>query len=122
MLKQGPGSTTPLHPLQYAPESKFHMFLQGEAYEEDDSCAAVDQTHVGVEGESAHDAPMYEETPSPPSNSGLEWQQAFDPMYGCFYYYRESTQVCSKAVQTCCNWLLGYYHTLKHSLPALSQS
>ena len=25
--------------------------------------------------------------------SSTQWQQAFDERYGCFYYYRESTQV-----------------------------
>ncbi len=25
--------------------------------------------------------------------SACEWQQAYDDAYGCFYYYRERTQV-----------------------------
>lgn len=29
-----------------------------------------------------------------PNASASAWQQAYDPTYGCFYYYRESRQVC----------------------------
>lgn len=28
-------------------------------------------------------------------DGSFEWQQAYDPSYGCLYYYRESTQVTS---------------------------
>lgn len=77
------------------------MCLQGEAYEEDDSCAAVDQTQAGMAN---YDPAMHEKAHI---DHALEWQQAFDPMYGCFYYYRESTQVRDKAVKTCHNLLLG---------------
>ena len=66
------------------------MCLQGEVYEEDDSCAAVDLSEVqqaGKDGEGSHCAD------AAGIGNGHEWQQAYDSISGCFYYYRESTQV-----------------------------
>ena len=60
--------------------------LQGEIYKEDDSCMAVESTEPEL------DSPQVMRTDAT-DNSGIEWQQALDPTYGCFYYYRESTQV-----------------------------
>ena len=34
-----------------------------------------------------------ENTAAEQQDGHLEWQQAYDPSYGCLYYYRESTQV-----------------------------
>lgn len=70
-----------------------HVWLQGEVYEEDDSCAGIDRTQAAMGGERTQDmhiAAIHEEADN---DSGLAWQQAFDPTYGCFYYYRERTQV-----------------------------
>lgn len=90
MLEQTPGNTVPRQSCQLPPSEQPRMCLQGEAYEEDDSCAAVDQTQACIESEKTSHSAMHEEAPI---DSALEWQQAFDPTYGSFYYYRESTQV-----------------------------
>ena len=75
--------------------------LQGEAYEdEDDSCIATGNVqqlqpqHYG-NGEREHHTPV-SFTCSTEEELGectSEWQQAYDTAYGCFYYYRERTQV-----------------------------
>lgn len=72
-----------------------HTCLQGEAYEEDDSCAAIDHAELPQAREHGEGSHVAQTAVFQAANgsSGLEWQQAFDAMYGCFYYYRESTQV-----------------------------
>lgn len=69
--------------------------LQGEVYEEDDSCAAIDNAEVqrqaGMDAEGSH--VMHAAAMHAGVGNGHKWQQAFDSTTSCFYYYRESTQV-----------------------------
>ena len=64
--------------------------MQGEAYAEDDSCAAIDHAtqaagmHVGA-------------------SNDLKWQQDFDFTTGFYYYYRVGTQVRTSTCKMCCS-------------------
>ena len=79
--------------------------LQGEVYEEDDSCAAIDHAELqqaSIDAEGSHAAGMHAGV-----GSGHEWQQAFDSTTGYFYYYRESTQVCKALLWKLLHLCLG---------------
>ncbi len=97
-------------PLHQHTVHDLHALLQGEAYdEEEDSCVlandpANDQQHQIAEDEDGHhhddstnDQCMQCSGAHLPAvqaqESACEWQQAYDNAYGCFYYYRERTQV-----------------------------
>ncbi len=81
--------------------------FQGEAYdEEEDNCVtandpANDQHQLAADDhhhdDSGDDRCMQSTSvhlpPVQAQESVFEWQQAYDDAYGCFYYYRERTQV-----------------------------
>ena len=86
-------------------------YSQGEAYnDETESCCITDsQQHHDLcneekDGEQCMQSAVEQSSADQVLGSLLEWQQAYDDTYGCFYYYRQSTQVNSQIHKNASNW------------------
>ena len=74
--------------------------MQGDAYEDmAEEGLAAEGDITGAEQQRFHRVELVSQADTDVSANLLvqgscsQWQQAFDETYGCFYYYRESTQV-----------------------------
>lgn len=101
-----------------------HRCLQGEAYEEDDSCAAIDHAELQQDMNSEEHHFAQAAGMHVGASNGLEWQQKYDSTTGYFYYYKESTEVRTSTNEMCCTFAwIGTQRDTKgtsHSLPAPS--